>query len=69
MLFSCSVSYRAGTSEPFFGRFLNGVLGSWSQKWPPGRCADCCMLATVAALCNPAESTHPARFAEGGREK
>jgi hypothetical protein len=28
MLFSCSVSYRASTSEPLFRQFHNGVLGS-----------------------------------------
>src|SRR3712207_6636760 len=34
MLFSCSVGYRASTSEPLFRRFLYGVLGSSHSSGP-----------------------------------
>jgi hypothetical protein len=33
MLFSCSVGYRASTSEPLFRRFLDGVLGSSPRRF------------------------------------
>ena len=34
MLFSCSVGYRASTSEPLFRQFHDGVLGSTHGKGP-----------------------------------